>query len=440
MEMNEMLSLAEQTEERILSAGADSCSVAIENNIGGEIEFRDGRTETLKSSETGALSISIYKDGKFSSHSTSGLKSEELEQFILNGVEMTDYLNIDKFRKLPDPSLYGSVKNIDLNLKDLQNEHPDEKKSILKLKFLEEEIMKSGNDLISVTTGFSNNCHRSVLLNSNGFKGARESTYFSIGAEITAKDGPDKLIEDFYFASSRHLEKLPSLEAIAENAVKNTIRKKGQKKIESKEYETVIENRIIGTILSTLLSPLSGNLIHQKKSYLDDKIGKKIASDSLNIIDNPFIKGGLGSKLFDSEGISSKKRNIVESGILRSFFIDSYYGRKLGMAPTSGSYSNLIIPPGEKTLKQMIGDIDDGIFITGFIGGNFNSTTGDFSFGITGIKIEQGKSVSAVNEMNISGNAVELWNRFIEASDDSYLFSRIISPSIRFSALRFSGL
>jgi len=439
MNNKKALELVNLVAERLLKKGADECSVTYIESIENDIEFRKKKIETLKRSVSKGINISIYKNNRFSSLSTSSLNEKDLEKFIDRGIEMTSYLNIDKFRSLPDPKYYKNRKKKDLKIYDNNINAISTKDKIKTLKMIDEAILKSGENIISSTVGFSDSHTETILLNSNGFLGTKISTSFSLGAEVTVKDDMGKLIEDYFYAGTRELQNLPDWGIIAHKSIKNTLRKRGQSKIKSGEYETVVENRVAGTLLNTLISPLGGQLIYLKKSYLENMKDKKIGSEELNIIDDPFIMGGLGSRLFDSEGLTSFPRKIVEKGVLNGFYINSYYGKKLNMESTSGSYSNLVIPKGKKTLNEIISEITKGILITGFIGGNFNSTTGDFSFGITGILIENGKYKNAVNEMNITGNSLDLWKNFCEAATDTFEFSRIRTPSLRFSNIQFSG-
>ena len=166
----------------------------------------------------------------------------------------------------------------------------------------------------------------------------------------------------------------------------------------------------------------------------------KIGSDKLTIIDNPFIANGLGSRLYDGDGMAARRRPFLEKGVLKAYFISYYYSRKLSMEPTTGGYSNLVFENGRKTLTEMIKDVKKGILVTSFIGGNSNSLTGDFSYGIIGTYIEDGKLIKPVNEMNISGNQVDLWNQLVELGNDPYKYSSLRRPSLRFKDVQFSGL
>jgi len=439
MDVKNTIALLEWVKEKILNSGANECSVGYVRNNELEIEFRKGKIETLQKSISDSLSISIYKNNKFSIHSTTSLDKDDLEKFIARGINMTEFLNRDKFRTLPDPKYYRGKEKINLELFDNSINHVTMNEKTDALKKIEHDILNSGKNIVSATIGYSDITSELMLINSNGFFGEKKSTLFSSGAEITVKDKNGELLEDGFFAIVRNLSQLPNTGDIANKALEFTIRKSGQKKIESGKYEVIVENRVAGNLLKTIISPLSGKMIYLKKSYLEDKEHTKIGSDALNISDMPFTPGKLGSRLFDGEGITSRPRIIVSKGILKDFYIDSYYAKKLKREPTSGSYSNIVIPSGEKTSCRIISEMKRGILITGFIGGNFNTTTGDFSFGITGILIEDGQLKQAVNEMNITGNSSDLWNNFLEAADNPFEFSRIITPSIRFSELQFSG-
>ena len=150
--------------------------------------------------------------------------------------------------------------------------------------------------------------------------------------------------------------------------------------------------------------------------------------------------GGLGSRLFDDDGMATKKRVMIDAGVLKEFYVDWYYSRKLGWEPTTGSPSNLIIPPGKRSVKEIMKDLGRGILITGFIGGNSNSTTGDTSIGITGQLFEKGEPVHPVSEMNIADNHLKLWQRLAEAGNDPYMYSGSRVPSLVFTDFVVAGI
>lgn len=439
MNRKERTELAKWVSGKIGKSGAEQSSIYVSNSRKIEIEYRDGQIEKLKESTQNSLSLDLYVEGKYSSHSTNNLDRTDLEKFIGETVSMTKYLSKDKFRALPDKKLYEGKKDIDLKLNDPDYEKIETKQRVELVREIESAAKKRSDKLISATAGYSDTFSESVMVNSNGFIGEKISTNYSCGAEATVKDGDKGRPEDYYYSRSRFFKELPSPQFLGEKAVDYAVRKIGQEKIDSGIFDMVIENRSVGRILYALYGPMSASSIQQKRSFLDGKIGKQICSEKLTIIDDPFILKGLGSRLFDSEGISAKKRTIIKNGILKDYYIDSYYGKKLGMTPNSRSSSNLVFDYGSRPIEDIVKNIEKGIWVTSFIGGNSNPTTGDFSYGVMGLLIEKGKIVKPVNEMNITGNIAELWGKLVEVGNDPYLYSSWRTPSVHFSDIHFSG-
>lgn len=183
-----------------------------------------------------------------------------------------------------------------------------------------------------------------------------------------------------------------------------------------------------------------GRNIQQKQSFQADKKGLKIASEYLTVIDDPLMIGGMDSRLYDGDGFASHKRTMIDSGVLKEFYLDWYYSRKLGRDPTTGSASNIIIPPGKRSVKEIMKDLGKGILVTGFIGGNSNSTTGDASVGIFGHIFENGEPVQAIAEMNIADNHLKFWNKLSEVANDPWIYSSQITPSLVFTDVVVSGV
>jgi PmbA protein len=384
--------------------------------------------------------LQVYAQNRYSGHSTNDLRKDSLKKFIEEAVASTKYLTEDKYRALPDPKYYPQESQIDLKICD---KHYDKIQSSHRKKMAAEieEIARAQSDqIISASSGYSDGYYESVRIHSNGFLGERESTMFDAGSSATVKGKEDGRPEDWFWASVRFSNDLPSVELLGKTAVQRALRKIGQQKIKSGKYDMIVENRAASRLISMFRNPMSARALQQKSSFLDGMIGKKIASEKLTVIDDPFIEKGLGSRFFDGEGLAAKKRVIIDKGILQQYYVDNYYGKKLGMQPTGGSTSNIVFEYGSRSLDEMTKDLKNGILINGFIGGNSNSTTGDFSFGIIGLLIENGEIVKPINEMNISGNAKDFWKQLIEMGNDPYPYSSWRRPSMFFEGVHFSGL
>jgi PmbA protein len=440
MNNKERLELAEWVIKEALKNGTDQATASIYNSRSVEISHRDKKLDKLQESTQNGLSLNIYAKQRYSGHSTCDLRKDSLSKFIEEAVAGTKYLTEDEFRKLPDQKYYPTKFDIDLKSTDGSYDKIESSERIKKAAEIEDAAKSVSDKIISVTAGYSDSTSESVLVHSNGFSGESGGTYFSAGAEVSVKDDEGGRPEDWFYATTRFYNELPPNEMIGKQAAQRALLKIGQKKIESGKYMMLVENRAAGRLISVFQGPMTARAIQQKSSWLDGMLEKKIASEKLTVIDDPFLEKGFSSRIFDGEGIAAKKRIIIDKGVLKYYYVDNYYGKKIGMEPTSGSPSNIVFEYGTKSLDEMIKELKKGILVNGFIGGNSNSTTGDFSFGIVGILIENGEIVKPINEMNISGNAKDFWNQLIAMGNDPYPYSSMKIPSILMDEVNFSGL
>jgi len=439
MTEKERLNLASWAIEYAKKSGADQAAVAVSRQREIDVEYRDKKLDKLQESVKNSLSIKLYVANRYSAHSTNYMSKNSLKGWIDEAVAATKYLAKDEFRSLPDPQYYPKDTDIDLKIYDPQYHSIETSKRKAIAAEIEAIAMAQSDKIISVTAGYFDSHAELVRVHSNGFTGQTKGTSFQIWVVISVKDADGKKPRDWCATETRFYSELSNSEFIAKEAVRRALRKLGQDKIESGRYNMIVENRAGYKPLSTITAAMVGVALYRKKSYLDGLLGKKVASEKLTMIDKPFIEKGLGSRLFDSEGLAAKKRVMIEKGVLRYYYIDDYYGKKLSMAPTSGGQSNTLFEYGSKSLDELTKTMKDGILVTDFLGGNCNSTTGDFSFGIAGQLIKNGEIDRPVSSMTISGNAKELWNQLVEVGCDAYLYSGLRSPSMLFENISFSG-
>lgn len=440
MNKNEKIDLINWAMKEALKNGADETAVYFSNSREVEVSYMDKKLEKLKESGKNSLSLDIYIGKKYSSHSTNDIRKESLAKFIEEAVASTKYLSPDEYRGLPDPKYYPQTAADDLELFDPAQKILGTEERTRIAKELEESASKVSDKIISVTSSFYDSFSNSLQIHSNGFTGEKESTYFSFGANVTVKDENGGRPSDGEYRGARFFKDLPDPALIGKLSAERALKKIGQKKIESGKYDMLVENKTAFRPLAVLSSAMSGRSLQQKRSFLEGALNTQVTSEKLTIVDDPFIRKGLGSRSYDGEGLAAVKRTVFENGILKTYYIDNYYGKKLGMEPTSGGFSNLIFKTGDRTLEQMIKSMKKGIFVTGFIGGNSNSLTGDFSFGIVGYLIENGEIVKPVNEMNISGNGKDFFKKIVEIGADPYQYSSIQVPSMAYEGVEFSGL
>ncbi len=438
MTKEEKYNLAKWAMNHALENGAQQASVTIANSVSSSVEVREQKIDKLEQAIQSGLSIRLFVDGRYSAHSTSRLKKEELAHFIEEAIAGTRFLSEDEFRTLPEPELYykGGGANLELLDKDFDKVDPQEK---IKLAFdAESEVFGKDERLISASAGYYDNKNERVMVTSNGFEGDSSNSVFGVYTSVSVKGG-DARPEAGWNESAIQYANLKK-EGSGNIALEKALSKIGQQKIQSGTMPMIVENRQVGRIFGPLINALSGSEIQQKNSFLINKLGEKVASEKLTLTDDPFIVGGRGSRLFDGEGLATQKRTVFDKGVLKTYYIDTYYGKKLEMEPTSGSTTNLVFETGDKDLQGLIASVNKGILVTGFNGGNSNGSSGDFSYGIEGFLIEDGKITQPVAEMNITGNMKQLWSSIGEVGNDVNQNSSWRTPSILFENIDFSGL
>lgn len=438
MNTNEKYTLANLVMEHAIKAGAQQVVVRIYERRSNNIELRDQNIDSLKESNQSGLSIDLYVDKKFSAHSTNRLKKEDLLKFVDEAIIGTRFLAEDEFRQLPEPELYYKGSGKDLLMCDLSLDKLDAKTKIdLAMQALN-EAYKKDDRIISVTSNYNDVIASELMVTSNGFKGDSSITNVGLSVSVSLKTETGRP-SDYWYENSIFMDKLITKD-IGRKALDRTVQKINPKKIASGKYTVIIENRQTGNMFGPVYQALTGSSLYQKQSFLAGMTGKQVASSLLTVYDDPLLPSAPGSRLFDEEGLAAIRRPIIEKGVLMNYYIDNYYGRKLGMKPTSGSSSNVVFELGSRNLEQMISTLKKGVLITGFNGGNCNGSTGDFSYGIEGFLIENGKIIHPVNEMNISGNMNQFLSDISELGNDVLPGESLQIPTLMIKNADLSGI
>ena len=422
----------------ILDEGCSGARIVMYSGIDNSFEYRDTQLDKLEQSSENGMNIHVFVDGRYSSFSTNRLDKDELKRFIKQGIESTRYLAKDEYRKLADPAriFKGPGGDLDIFDKELSSVSVDEKLQLLKDSV--NEVYNKDPKLISVSAGYSDGTSENYMIDSNGFEGETATTYYNLSAETSMIDVEGARPSSYWYDASVFWKNLQK-KGIAQRAYERTLNKLGQKKIHSGKYKMLVDNLTVSRLLSPLISSLYGSSIQQKNSFLIDCLDKKILSDKVSILDDPHIPQARGARWFDAEGVATRKMDVVKDGILKNYYLDTYYAGKLEMIPTVQSPSILVMKPGNRDFNALLKQVDKGIWVTGFNGGNSNSTTGDFSLGIEGFLVEDGKLSTPVNEMNITGNLLALWQNIEEIGNDPRLTSPWRIPSVLFNDVNFNG-
>ena len=422
-----------------LKNGCGSCRVTLGTGTEATFEYRDTQLEKLQQASRNKLRIELYVDGRYGMYSTNRIDKKELESFIKEGIAATRYLAEDAAYMLPDASRYykGDGKGLELYDGKHSGIQADEKLALAKA--IVDEVYGTNDRIISVLGGYGDGVSAEYMIASNGFEGEREDTSYSLSASVSLRGDDDARPESFWFDSAIYWDDLIKKD-IGTTALQRALRKLGQQKIKSGKYPMLVDSQTINRLFQPLISAMYGSGLQQRNSFLLDKLNQKVVSDKLTITDEPHIVKAQGARWFDGEGVATKKRALFEKGVLKTYFIDTYHSIKMETEPTIQSPSVIAMGYGNKNMEQLMATMKKGILVTGFNGGNSNSSSGDFSFGIEGFLIENGKMTKPVNEMNITGNVLALWSNIIEVGNDPRrnVFWRV--PSVLFDDVSFSGL
>jgi PmbA protein len=422
-------------------AGAADSKVNVSKQRFVDIRYRERRPDTIKEASTQNLNLEIFLDGKYASQSTPDLRKPALEAFVKEVVENASVLDQDPFRSLPDPKYFtGQIqKDLELNDKNHGSYTPQDRHATARM-VEEMSLERGGEKVISVEASSYDSYYEEYVMTSNGFTGSTATTYYQKGASVTMQDEGDRRPNGGYWVSSHIRADLPDSKKVGTMAAVRTMNLLGSKKIPTEVLPVIIENRGTGRVLNGFIQALTGQSLQQKRSFLTGMKDQQVGSKVFTLVDDPHIVRGMGSKFYDDDCFATMRRDIVKEGRLLEYFIDWYYSRKLECEPTTSWPSNLILPPGNRSVEEIMKDLGRGIFITDFIGGNSNSTTGDFSVGIIGQLFDKGQFIHPVSEMNIADNHLKFWNKLVEAANDPWIFGSFRIPSLVFNDVIVAGI
>jgi len=287
------------------------------------------------------------------------------------------------------------------------------------------------------------------LANSKGFYGEERHSSCSLDLTLVAeKDGVKQ--RDYWGSNVRHLAQLESLESIAEKAAQRTLRKVGARKPATRKVPVIFDPQTARDFITIIANTVVGDAIYKRRSFLVDQLGKKIAVDDFTLIDDGLLPRGLGSRLFDDEGLPSRRNVVFENGVLTSYLCDCYAARKLqckptgsasrsvGSAPTPDT-SNFYLQKGRHTPQEMISSVREGLLLTDVHWVGINYVTGDYSRGAEGIWIENGKLSYPVQEFTVASNMNEMLQSIEMIGNDLEFRGSTNAPSFKMREMTISG-
>ncbi len=434
--------------EAARAGGAGEAAVQVSRSRFVDVGFRDGDLEKASASAKQGMSLRLFIEGRYGVHSTSDLRPEAIRDFVSKAASLTRLLQPDPLRSLPELGLYARGPAPDLGVWDQTLEESEAGEWIQRSRRLEELARDEGwraGGLVSAQGGAYLETSRDLLATSDGFMGERAETgAYAVAAVVLMDPSQEaKRRSGWWWRAARKLNNLggeETLATVARTAAARAARQMGARPGPSGRAAVLIENQAAARLLGDLLGACAGPALKQERSYLHGGLGKEIASSLLTITDQPLLPGGFGSRWFDGEGLAARTLTLVEGGLLKSYLLDTYHARALGLKPTTGSSSNVTLAPSAPGgFQSIMEDMERGLAVTSFLGGNFNSTTGDFSYGLQGLWIEGGRVAHAVEGMNMAGNFRELWRALERVGDDPFPYARFMTPSLLFSEVQLSG-
>lgn len=430
--------IANKALEMAIRAGADSVRILLSEGSSSSISILNGSVDKLQRSSALSLGITLFLDGRFGVFYTNRIDEVVLSDFINNCIASVKFLSPDDCRILPDRSLCYDGKGKDLKQYDLSfDKIPTEKKKEFIMKIASEVDMRDKR-IISAESVYEDCADEEYLIDSHGFEATDRQTIFGVSNECSINGDNGSKPQNMWFDTSMFFDTLSY--GCGAKSFQRTLQMLGAKKIKSGKYSVVLENTISSKVVAPIIGALSGPSIQQNNSFLLDTLGKKIFPESLTFSEEPHIIGAQGSRYYDSEGLATRPLDIIREGVVETYFLSTYYARKLNMEPTieTPCAPCFKINSGV-SMETILQSVDTGILVTGFNGGNCNGATGDFSYGIEGFYFEKGSIVHPIREMNMTGNILSLWKNILFIGNDPRKCVRWQIPTLAFGGVDFSG-
>lgn len=425
------------------TCGADEVEVGIGDDVEFGVDVRLGEIENLVEAATRSVGLRVIKDGRTAYAGSSDLSKETVERLIRNAVRRAGYSNRDEHAGLPETA----SDMIHFGILDLYDPAVEEMEPETKIELAKEtERIALADPRIVNSHGASCDTHigHAVLANSKGFLGEYRKTYTGLNVSLQAGE-TDDLVEDFWFSSKIHLVDLASPESIARTAIERTIRHLNPRKIQTQRVPVIFDPLMSSSLLGFLCGCLTGTAVYQKSTFLADRLGERIGTETLTLVDDGLLPRHLGSSPFDSEGVPSRRTVVVERGVLKTFLCNTYAGRKIGLPSTGNADgggvgpSNFYLEPGLHSPAEIIRSTAKGLYLVRTLGHGLNPVTGDISRGAFGIWIENGEPAYPVSEVTISGNLGELLNSIEMIGNDLVFDGSVCGPTIKVAEMQIAG-
>lgn len=440
---------AEQAVRRASAKGASAADVFIREEEKFSVTVRMGEVETLKEAVSRGMRLRVFVGKRMATSQSSDLSPAVVEKLVDETVEMAHLTSEDASGGLPETTANAAdLPNLQLVDESWNDFTPDQR--IDWARRAEAAAMKADSRITNSEGGsFDFERSRTVLANTHGFLGAYDGTGGSVVAMPVAQS-PEGMQRDFWASVARFRNELESPEDVGKRAAQRAVQRLGARKVRTCEAPVIFDPLTARSLVGHVFQACAGDAVYRRSSFLIDQLEKKVAASHLTIVDDARLLRGLGSSPFDDEGVPTQMTPIIEEGILRNYLHSSYTARKLNARPTgngsrtgSGSVSvgptNFYLKPGTSSPEEIISSVKSGLYVVELIGHGVNAVTGDYSRGVVGLWIENGKLTYPVQEVTIAGNLRQMLNDIEMIGTDITFLGSIAAPTVKIRNMVISG-
>jgi PmbA protein len=443
-----LIDLAMEAVALALAAGATDAECTIAEGEEFSAQVRLGEVETLKQAASRGMGLRILRGQNTGSSYTSDLSAEGVRQMVAQAIELAGVTSEDPFAGLADAGEFGAISgDLQMYSRDVEELEAPVKIDIAK----RAEAAALGFDSrITNSDGGSFDSHlgRRIFANSRGFAGEYRSSYCSLSATAVAKAG-EQMERDYWYHSARRFPDLESPEHVGRIAAERTLRRLGAVKVETQKVPVIFEARVARSMMGHIFEAIEGRSVYRQSTFLAGKLGEKVAASGLTVIDDGTIPGLFGTQPFDDEGIPTRRTPVIENGVLKSYLLNTYAARKLGMKTTGNAsrgvtgnagvgHGNFYLEAGTRSPEEMIASVKNGFYVTELIGSGVNVATGDYSRGAAGLWIRNGELAFAVSEVTIASTLQQMLME-MEAGSDLEFRGSVAAPTLLIGEMTVGG-
>jgi PmbA protein len=449
LSQNHLLELAQDVVRRAVEAGSTDaeCTIAEGEEFTANVRMRE--LENLKEAGSRAAGLRILVGRKTGSAYTSDLSAEGIAHLVRSAVELADITTEDPHAGLPDADELGAIPG-DLRLYSPDVEGLETGFKIDMAKRAEDAALTADARIVnSEGASFDTHTGRHIFANSRGFAEEYRTSYCSISAVPVARDG-ESMERDYWHTLARSLAGLDAPEEVGRIAARRAVRRLNSVKVETQKVPVVFEPRTARSLLDNIFEAVHGMSIYRHESFLAGKLGERVANHNVTVVDDGTLPGLFGTSPFDDEGVPSRRTVVIERGILKSYLLNSYAARKLGMKTTGNAsrglagnagigHGNFFIEKGVQTPEQILAGIPNGFYVTELLGFGVNIVTGDYSRGAAGLWIQNGELAFAVSEVTIAGNLKDMLLGLETVGADLEFRGSVAAPTLKIGEMTVGG-